>query len=373
MYGRRQAADPNLASPEPEDKRRVRIAVLDTGVDQSHELVNAAVKRQRIVKCRSFIDGSTGKDVVDTDGHGTHITVLLNKVAPDADIYVAKVFEKRSGDSHQPVVQAIQHATKQAGQGWNVDIICMAFGFPRPVEELRLAILEAAGKNVLMFAAATNEGGNVREPMYPARDPNVFCIHATDGYGAWQNFNTVPKDTDFSTLGVGVLSARASCRNLNGVALPLTSSSTVPGAVSGSEAASAILSAGSPLFERRSGTSVACAIACGITALVLELTRQPELDDDQSQYPNIIFDPGELAFLHTSAGMARVLNDMSLPDDHTKFRYIAPWNLISIEKGSGWPSPIVSNPNMSPDEKKELRKRRASRICVRLISSALCK
>ncbi len=32
-------------------------------------------------------------DVWDTDGHGTHTTTLFRKAAPNAKIFVAKVFE----------------------------------------------------------------------------------------------------------------------------------------------------------------------------------------------------------------------------------------------------------------------------------------
>lgn len=82
----------------------------------------------------------------------------------------------------------------------------MGFGFHQRDSEVERAIRHAAtrnsGRGVIMFAAAGNEGGN-RPVPYPARDPNVFCVYSTDGFGNRSSFNPSlldPRDR-FSTLG----------------------------------------------------------------------------------------------------------------------------------------------------------------------------
>jgi hypothetical protein len=71
----------------------VRIAILDTGIDKSHGSIVGGFLLQRLRKerCYSWVGGDS-TDVHDSHGHGTNATDLLLRVAPQAQIYVAKVF-----------------------------------------------------------------------------------------------------------------------------------------------------------------------------------------------------------------------------------------------------------------------------------------
>lgn len=70
-------------------KQRVKIAILDTGIDLRHDAFNGQFPDGRVKKVEDFVQaGGTGADV---HGHGTHCAALLRKVAPEADIYVARV------------------------------------------------------------------------------------------------------------------------------------------------------------------------------------------------------------------------------------------------------------------------------------------
>jgi hypothetical protein len=71
------------------DARAVRIAVLDTGIDKEHPFIRAALKEKRIRMTESFVSGVDCTK--DTFGHGTYIASLLLTVAPDAQLYVAKI------------------------------------------------------------------------------------------------------------------------------------------------------------------------------------------------------------------------------------------------------------------------------------------
>lgn len=75
--------------------KRVKVAILDTGVDMNHNIFKNKDIRKRIKKREDFVDGDG--DTTDICGHGTHCVAVLNRVAPWADIYVARVavgFEK---------------------------------------------------------------------------------------------------------------------------------------------------------------------------------------------------------------------------------------------------------------------------------------
>ncbi|KAI8249235.1 hypothetical protein K4K56_010406 [Colletotrichum sp. SAR 10_98] len=72
--------------------RRTKIAILDSGIELSSEHRQLYDFEPRI-KYKSWVDRHS--DWRDDVGHGTHLAVLLRKVAPNASIHMARVFRKR--------------------------------------------------------------------------------------------------------------------------------------------------------------------------------------------------------------------------------------------------------------------------------------
>jgi hypothetical protein len=83
----RQTIKPWEATPE-----KVRIVVLDSGVDDSQPMIRSAIRSGRIQgrKSKSFV-GRSETWMQDSHGHGTHVTQLLLKMAPAAEIHVGKI------------------------------------------------------------------------------------------------------------------------------------------------------------------------------------------------------------------------------------------------------------------------------------------
>lgn len=70
----------------------VKIAILDTGVDNNHPLIQT--QQHRIKGWADWTqnyEGKEGNARIDRSGHGTHSTWLLLQYAPGAEIYVSKV------------------------------------------------------------------------------------------------------------------------------------------------------------------------------------------------------------------------------------------------------------------------------------------
>lgn len=97
---------------------RVRIAILDTGIDLSHpqfdnspealgalEQQQSCPRRHRVKESKSFVGGAAGDR--DNVGHGTHCAALLLELAPNADIYVARVCEERTKKLDPEVVAKV--------------------------------------------------------------------------------------------------------------------------------------------------------------------------------------------------------------------------------------------------------------------------
>lgn len=173
----------------------------------------------------------------------------------------------------------------------------MSFGCPSQSEfnKVRRAIRLAAkreSKEILLFAAASNGGGN-RQRAYPAKDHCVFCIHSSNGHGNKSGFNPNPvkDDRNFSVVGQHVESA-----------WPVT------------------MSKGEDYVSRRSGTSYATPVAAGIAAFVIEFVRQNMLHEDIATQKAI------LDSLQSYAGMRAVFCAMA--EDRDSYDYICPWEKL---------------------------------------------
>lgn len=88
----------------------------------------------------------------------------------------------------------------------------MSFGYPtRNIEDyddMDHAIKHAYFHDVLLFAAASNSGGQLGR-AYPAREANVVCVHSTDVHGNRSPFSptAIPEDINLATVGQAVESA----------------------------------------------------------------------------------------------------------------------------------------------------------------------
>ncbi|PMD47898.1 subtilisin-like protein [Hyaloscypha variabilis F] len=241
--------DPAFDLAEP-----VRIAILDSGLDPENPFLieDQQQANPRIKEARSFVHGTGPHDIRDEIGHGTHALGLLLKVAPCAEIYVARIARRETLDpnTYDDIAKArlSLYQNKLFVKEWKVDIISMSFAIREYHELMSTAISNALNKRTLLFAAASNDGANLGR-AFPAQYPSVFCIHSTDGNGNPSNFNPTASETDvnFSLLGEHV-------------------SSHWPAGMNGHNQTVNVMS----------GTSVATPIAAGLAASVLSFVRQQD-------------------------------------------------------------------------------------------------
>jgi len=189
------------------------------------------------------------------------------------------------------VLQAIRWAIELG-----VDIINLSFGLEREDTDVQQAIREAVCQNIIIFAAASNDGGNTGV-MYPARKDEVICIYATDGIGSPFTGNPTRLKTScyhFAALGVGVKSSWP--RGLQG---PAPKSSE-------------------PSERRMTGTSCATPIAAGIAACIIEFAYRIE-------FPEPL-----LELLKSREGMQKVLRGLMASDQRRHdLHYIHPWVMFT--------------------------------------------
>jgi len=214
--------------------KNVLVAVLDSAIDRTHpDLANAVVET---------FDAAGGANKPHPHGTGMVGAIAahgrLTGIAPDVRVLAVNAFNMNGQQSPQATTRNII-----AGLEWalakGARVINMSFTGPYD-PMLQLAMKKAHEKGAVLIAAAGNQGPK-SPPLYPAADPNVIAVTATDeNDGLYSGANRGPY-VAVATPGVDIL-------------VP------APGAT----------------YELTTGTSVAAAHASGVAALLIE--RHPEVD-----------------------------------------------------------------------------------------------
>jgi subtilisin family serine protease len=211
---------------------RILVAVIDSGVDASHpDLAGAIIAN---------FDAAT--DDLFPHSHGTGMAGAiaarrtLQSVAPQVGLLTVRAFSLKASGQEATTFNILRGLDWAAEKGARV--VNMSFTGP-PDPRIKDALLKAAGKGLVLVAAAGNAGPS-SPPLYPAADPNVIAVTATD-------------DED-------VLFARANRGDYIAVAAPGVDV-LVPG-LNGT-------------YQLTTGTSVAAAEVSGVAALLIE--RNPAL------------------------------------------------------------------------------------------------
>ncbi|PVH69882.1 subtilisin-like protein [Cadophora sp. DSE1049] len=270
--------------------KRVKIAILDSGVDLSPDHKNMYDFEPKMVYRNWIEQDSIWNDDV---GHGTHLAVLLRKIAPNAVIHVARVFKNKQKveNAAERIAEAIRYAVDE----WRVDIIVMSFGFERIHETLYQAIKHAAYKDVLMFAAASNDGKNRPDGVvWPANEPEVICVHSGDGYGSPSGFTPSPKE-NMKIMVLGECVSSAWPQKLN-----------QPGD-----------------HKHMSGTSCAAPIAAGIAAVILDYARGFLKEEEWES-------------LRRVRSVRRMFAELKDPDNTTGYWWIKHWGLFDPNRDEPW-------------------------------------
>ncbi|KAL2196896.1 peptidase S8/S53 domain-containing protein [Corynascus similis CBS 632.67] len=271
--------------------KRVKVGILDTGIDMKNAVFRREEVRSRIKKRVDFCDPNGKGSCRDRCGHGTHCAALINRIAPAADIYVGRVaVDFDSGLDENVVAKAIcvalgSRGPGEASQNWDVDILSLSLGFQHFSEAIDAALRSSASRGKIVLAAASNNG-TLRTMAYPAWDPNVIPINSANARGRPSDFNppAMPGKT-LTFLGENVPSAW-----ITTTTRATTASSTTTTTTTTTDLARSVLddkynnnnpeAANPEATSRMSGTSVATPIAAGLVALLFELTTIQVGDDE---------------------------------------------------------------------------------------------
>ena len=238
LWGLHAANDADIDAPEAWETQtgaaNVLVAIIDTGVDYTHEDLRANVWKNpgesgngretngRDDDGNGFVDDVHGwdfagddNDPMDDNGHGSHVAGTIAAAGDNrigvagvnwrASIMACKFLSANGSGTAADAIEAILYA---AGSGARV--LNNSWGGGGFSQALRDAIDFAREQNALFVAAAGNEGrDNDRSPTYPAGYdlPNVLSVAASDRNDQLAVFsNSGRASVDFAAPGVEILS-----------------------------------------------------------------------------------------------------------------------------------------------------------------------
>ncbi len=179
----------------------VRIAILDTGIDQSHEDLKKIVNN---------VNFSGASSVDDKYGHGTHVAgsaaastfngIGVAGTCPTCSLDNVKVLNDRGSGAWDGIAQGIVWAAQNGSK-----VINMSLGGTYDSQTVREAVVTAWNAGVVIVAAAGNDGAN--ESFYPARYDNVIAVAATDDNDDKASFSNYGESwVDVAAPGSDILS-----------------------------------------------------------------------------------------------------------------------------------------------------------------------
>jgi len=193
------------------------IAVLDTGVDATHEDLSGKV----LTGCSTlggFTENNCGANTDDINGHGsgvsgtaaakTNNTVGVAGVCWDCLILTVKVLDDGGVGSSVDVIEGILFARNYAINNPNMRVIinmslgrdCQGSGGVTQFEQDGINIAWDSG--LLVIAAAGNEGNS--NLHCPAEADNTIAVSATDNNDNLANFSSFGNFVDLAAPGVSI-------------------------------------------------------------------------------------------------------------------------------------------------------------------------
>jgi subtilisin family serine protease len=126
------------------------VAIIDSGVHVAHPHVGSVMGGVCV-----HDDGRTTPDYVDRLGHGTAVAAVIKEKAPDAALFIARVFDGALATSIARLVHAIEWAADSGMQ-----LVNLSLGTSNPAHEpvLRRAVDYALARGTTIVSAFDDDG-----------------------------------------------------------------------------------------------------------------------------------------------------------------------------------------------------------------------
>lgn len=195
-----------------QNARKVTIAVIDSGIDSSHEIFDGRGISQ---KSKDFVSSSIG--IADEDGHGTSVAGIISESAPDnVELMILKTYTDGSKISVETVGQAVRYA---ADNGADVINLSMSSSpnlatakyselVKSSIEDMENSLRYATEKGAIICASSGNNNGQMEAlNSYPAVSSYTLAVGSIDKYGKRSDFSNYGYSLNFCAPGDNLILA----------------------------------------------------------------------------------------------------------------------------------------------------------------------
>ena len=196
------------------------VAILDTGIDSDHPDLQANLGAgESFANCGSggFTgscafsgnDNACNESWDDDNDHGTHCAGVADAVdngegvvgvSTSATLHAVKVLDCGGSGSYSDIAAGIEYT---ADQSWDVASMSLGGSQSQVVAD---AAEYAYNNGVLLVAAAGNSGPCSDCVGYPAAEPEVIAVSATDSNDDLASFSSTGPEVELAAPGVDILS-----------------------------------------------------------------------------------------------------------------------------------------------------------------------
>jgi subtilisin family serine protease len=177
--------------------RGVKVAVIDSGINNEHPAVGGAVRGYvRVIEEQGQYSYDEAPHT-DLFGHGTACAGLIHKVAPEAELYSVQVLSPTGGGSGGRFAAGLHWAIEHEMQVCNLSLGTTKRDFYAALHELADT---AYFKNVILVTAANN----MPQPSFPSMYASVISVACNDEQDPFHfDFNPAPP-VNFGAPGIDV-------------------------------------------------------------------------------------------------------------------------------------------------------------------------
>ncbi|MCX4769420.1 type VII secretion-associated serine protease mycosin [Streptomyces sp. NBC_01285] len=190
----------------------VRVAVIDTGVDDTNPQLTSAVDASAGA---DLLPGGGTDGTVDQVGHGTKVAGIIAArprggtgfvgLAPEATIIPIRQNDEKNSGKDTTMAAAIDHAIAKGAE-----VINISQDTTRPLTEdsvLGRAVARAIGRDIVVVASAGNDGMDGRpKRTYPAAFDGVLAVAASDRNNERAPFSQAGGFVGVAAPGVDIVS-----------------------------------------------------------------------------------------------------------------------------------------------------------------------
>ena len=169
--------------------RGVTIAVMDTGIIAHPDFDS------RILHFMDFTQGR--KRLYDDNGHGCHVAGIIAGsgkmsrglymgMAPEANLFVTKVLDRKGNGNTAQVIKAIDYIIENRDK-YHIRVMNISVGMLPTADEtekknLTLAVEKAWNSGIVVVAAAGNNGPDKNSVTIPGQCKRVITVGSIDDY-----------------------------------------------------------------------------------------------------------------------------------------------------------------------------------------------